>query len=354
MSRTPGRKPKPVALYHKLRAAMIGPCAVPRGARVLVACSGGPDSLALLAGLAELRRALGIELIVAHLDHGLRGRESAADARAVERRARLLDLPVVSERLEGRRALTRRGLRGEAGLRVLRREFLARAARENGAGFVALGHTADDQAETLLLRLARGSGVTGLAAMRPRRGRWLRPLLAVTREEIGQFLRSRGLRARVDRSNLDRRLARNRVRHDVLPPLRRINPAAVEALAAAAERLGHVARLLDRTARKLLQRATKSRHDTGVRLVREMLLGYHPLIREHVIRQAWADVGSSSRGLTRRHLAAVVTLLERGVGGRQVHLPSDRVAHLERGLLYLGAGAARPLDAAPPATKERP
>jgi tRNA(Ile)-lysidine synthase len=335
----PTRKPRPLALYRELRRALLGPCAVRPGATLVVACSGGPDSLALLAGLAELSRTLRLRLVVAHLDHGMRA-GSAADARAVERRAAGLGLPVAVERLRGRRELRARGLSGEAGLRVLRREFLRRVARAHGACAVALGHTADDQAETLLLRLARGSGIRGLGAMRARSGPWIRPLLGASRAEVREFLRDRGLRARRDPTNLDRRLSRNLVRHCVLPALRKVNPRAGEALAAAALRLGQLSSLLDRLGRRALAKASTSPAPGGLRLVRATLLRYHPSIRENVIRQAWEAVGPHSQGLTRRHLRAVETLLERGIGGAAVHLPLDRLARLERGLLFLGRPAA--------------
>jgi len=320
---------------------MLGPCAVPRGETILVACSGGPDSLALLLGLAELAPRLGIRLAVAHLDHGMRGKESAADARAVERRATAMGIPIVSTRVQARAEMRRRGLSGEAGLRRLRREFLSRAAAETGAGRIALGHTADDQAETLLLRLTRGSGVSGLAAMRPRTGRWIRPLLEVSRPDVLEFLRDRGARPRRDPSNRSLRFARNRLRHEVLPSLRRLNPSVTEALAAAAARLGQVADVLDWIGRKALRQAAAEPVPGGIRLVRATLLRYHPLVRENVLRQAWAAVGPRGRGVTRHHLQAVEALLVRGVGGTRVHLPADRVARLDRGLLFLGPAASR-------------
>jgi len=328
------KKPVPVALYQELRRAMLGPCAVPRGATVLVACSGGPDSLALLVGLAELARPLGFHLAVAHLDHGVRGADARADARAVARRARDMDLRAVLGTVDTA------GPRSEAGLRALRFAFLRHAAAEVGASFVALGHTADDQAETVLFRLARGTGLTGMAGMRARRGRWIRPLLGATREDVVAFLRSRKLRARVDRTNRDRRWARNRIRHETLAGLRRINPQAGTAIAAAAGRLGALGDLLDRLGKRALRRAAKGPAEGGVELVRSTLLRYHPLVRESALRQAWKAVGPRSRGLTRRHLRSIETLLQRGIGGSRVHLPADRVARLERGLLFIGTQAA--------------
>jgi hypothetical protein len=124
-----------------------------------------------------------------------------------------------------------------------------------------------------------------------------------------------------------------------MPELERLNPRVGQALAAAAERLGQISRLLDRLGDRALARASAGEVPGGIRLVRGTLLRYHPCIRENVIRQAWQAVGPRTRGLTRRHLLAVETVLERGVGGAAVHLPVDRLARLERGLLFLGRPA---------------
>jgi len=333
-------KPTPVALYRELRRAMRGECVVPRGGRVLVACSGGPDSLALLIGLSELARPLGFQLAVAHLDHGLRGAAGRADAGAVARRARALALPIVLGAIDAKKEMRRRKLSGEAGLRTLRLEFLRRAARESRADFIALGHTAEDQAETLLFRLARGTGLLGLAGMRPKRGRWLRPLLGATRTEVKEFLRARRVAARTDRTNRDLRLARNRIRHETLVSLRHLNPQAGVAIAACAARIGDLGHLLKRMGRRALHRAHAGRSGDGLLLVRTTLLRYHPVVRESALRQAWKTIAPGSGGLTRKHLASVETLLQAGIGGSRVHLPADRVARLDRGLLFLGAHAA--------------
>jgi tRNA(Ile)-lysidine synthase len=329
-----------VALYRELRRAMRGPCAVPRGSRILVACSGGPDSLALLLGLHELKRPLGFELAVAHLDHGLRGPAAQADARSVARRASALGLPFFLGTVNARKELGRRKLSGEAGLRTLRLEFLRLAADEAGADFIALGHTADDQAETVLFRLARGTGLRGLGGMRARRGAWLRPLLGATRAEVTEFLRARRVTARVDRTNADRRFARNRIRHETLVSLRHLNPQAGVAIASAAARMGAVADLLNRMGRRALRRAEESSSPSGLVLVRSTLLRYHPMVRENALRQAWERIAPGTSGLTRKHLTSVETLLQAGIGGSRVHLPADRVARLDRGLLFLGGHAA--------------
>src|SRR5262249_27645811 len=158
---------------------LAGPCAVaPRdkgGSTLLVAVSGGADSTALLLGLSRIACEFGLSLHAAHLHHGLRGRDADRDLEFVRTLCRRLGVPLTAARWECSARMARRGLSGQAGLRTLRREFLAAAARKAGARAIATAHTADDQLETLLLRLARGAGLRGLSGMRPKAGDWIKP-----------------------------------------------------------------------------------------------------------------------------------------------------------------------------------
>src|SRR5437899_10718946 len=220
-------------LARRLAAALAAPGGPRAGEHLLVAVSGGPDSTALLAALAQLAPGRGLGLTAAHVDHGLRGAEGAAEADAVAALATRLGVPFV------RRAVTvPAGPDLEARARRARYQALARVAQEVGARRIVTGHTQDDQVETVLLRLVRGAGRRGLGAMRPVRGRVWRPLLAATRADVRRFLAERGLGFAVDRTNADLRHARNRVRRLLVPLLRaEFNPRLGPALAALAERL---------------------------------------------------------------------------------------------------------------------
>ncbi|MBI5169374.1 MAG: tRNA lysidine(34) synthetase TilS, partial [Candidatus Eisenbacteria bacterium] len=174
-----------------------------------MAVSGGADSTALLVALASLAGELELTLAAAHLHHGLRGADADADLELARSHARLLGVPLVSARVDARAAMKREGLSGEAGLRTLRRRFLLAAADRAGCAWIATAHTADDQLETLLMRLARGSGLAGLGGMRARRGPWLKPLLAATRADVERDLVRAGLGWREDASNASREHLRN-------------------------------------------------------------------------------------------------------------------------------------------------
>lgn len=192
------------------------------GERVLVAVSGGPDSVALLHLLQRLSREWRLELGVAHFDHGLRGQESAADAAFVAQLAQELGLPFHLGRGDVRREAQERKISLQMAARELRWNFLQETRRAHGYYKLALGHTADDQVEQFFLRLLRGAGLEGLKGMRFATPEGVvRPLLAVGKEVLLAWLESQGLPYRVDTSNLNRRYLRNRVRLDLVPELAR-------------------------------------------------------------------------------------------------------------------------------------
>lgn len=332
-------KPRPIAFYRIARAALSGSCALPRGARVLVACSGGPDSLALLHVLHELSRPFRLSLVVAHLDHGVRGRAARADARFVEREAEKLGLPFVTDRID-REPGAGAGV-SEDTLRRERSSFLARAARQAKADAVALGHTADDQAETVLLRLVRGTGVLGLAAMRPRRGRLIRPLLLATRGDVLDFIRERRLVPRQDATNRDRAYRRNFVRLEILPRLAHLNPQIARSLTALAGRVAGLSDWLQQEAAQALEEAAAGSPRGQIRLVARKLLRYHPLVREAAFTQAFRHLAGPGAGLTRRHLDALGALVGTRREGASVDLPGALTARMSGGRVCFSATRVR-------------
>lgn len=210
------------------------------GDAVLVAVSGGADSVALLHCIAELAPSLKLQPTVVHLDHGIRGKAGQKDADFVSQQAGSLHIPHVIGKARVPVVAARRGISIEMAAREARYTFFARVAKETGATCVATAHTADDQAETVLLRIARGAGSTGLGGIRAEslhHGiRIVHPMLHVTRPEVIAFLTRRGIEWREDSSNSDDAFMRNRVRNEILPILeKRLNPGIREALCRAAE-----------------------------------------------------------------------------------------------------------------------
>lgn len=235
--------PVEVAFLHAIKG-LVGPDDL-----VVVGCSGGGDSVALLHLFHRLSPKRRPVLVVAHLDHGMR-RGSAADRAFVEKLSKKLDLPAVTDRRDVP-VLRRKGESPEQAARRIRHGFLQDVAHQAGASKVALGHTLDDQAETILMRLVRGSGPSGLLGMRSRGpGRLVRPLLGIERAEVRAWLRRRRIAFREDPSNRNVRYDRNFVRLKVLPLLRQLNPKAARHIVEGAARLREDVDYLDALARE--------------------------------------------------------------------------------------------------------
>jgi tRNA(Ile)-lysidine synthase len=325
------------------------------GERVVVAVSGGADSTALLLALDELRRAevVALDVTVAHLDHGLRGEAGAADARWVSELAAKLGLESETgcAAVEERAALSRDNL--EQAARRARYEFLAGAALKWKARSVLTGHTMDDQAETVLLRLMRGSGALGLSGIETVRSLdqksgvlLVRPLLRWARREMTEeYCVEVGMEARVDSMNLDERYARVRVRRKLLPLMMSFNGRVVEAISRSAELLRDETEALGVVALRLLDEASAGASELG-EIDFEQASDSSPL-RVDVLRDAprglrrralrvWIERG---RGDTRRlelvHLLAVEALLEGARGGRVAELPGGMRVYRKRGWLCL-------------------
>lgn len=302
------------------------------GQRVIVAVSGGADSVALLLALKDAATRLRIHIDAAHFDHRLRGADSDADAAFVADVADRLGVPFHP----GRAAAPLSGPAIEARARRERYAFLDGLAARLGAERIATAHTADDQAETVLMRLLRGSGADGLQAIRFRRGRIVRPLLECTRADVLAHLSAAQQAFREDASNADRRFLRNRVRHDVLPALARVNPRVHAALARTATVIQDEHRLLDRAARRALAADGMVDAD-GLSLDRLGRLAA-PL-RLRVVRRWLAGAGVG--GLTHERLEAVLAVARSGDRSAAGDLPGGWRVTRSDGRLVLCRAASR-------------
>lgn len=291
-----------------------------RGARAIVAgVSGGADSTAMALLLAPLCRKRGIRLVVGHLHHGIRGRPADLDQAFVRRLTAELGVEFRSAQVDVPALARRRRISLEMAARAARHEFLAGVARDCGADRVALAHTADDQAETVLLRLARGAGRGGLGGMAcaTRVGglHIVRPLLDVPRAEIVAVLRRRGHAWREDASNRDLRHLRNRVRRHVLPMLEReLNPRIRETLVRTAEVLRVEDDWLDRRARSALRACSDS---SGV-LSAASLRRRPAALRGRIVLAWLRAAGVPESSLNGDTVARVLRLAEHDEGSRRI------------------------------------
>ena len=325
------------------------------GASVVVAVSGGADSVALLLGLlaiapTDARR----RLIVAHAEHDLR--DAAVHDRAfVERLADELGLEVVCGRIAVRSAAGEgpRGEGVEARARRLRYAFLEGVARDRGARYVAVGHTAEDQAETILHRALRGTGLHGLAGMRPARElctgiALVRPLLGISRVAVREFLRATGRGWREDESNLDRDYARNFLRHEILARCATgPYPAAVDSLTRLAEHAAAASSAV-RSAAEFILDTHASRHADGRVILRlQGLATLDPQLVAELFVALWHREGWPQRDMTARHYAALAAVV-RGEPPSAIDLPGQ--VHARRtpeGFMMLKPAGADGRSAAP-------
>lgn len=314
----------------ELAFRLAASASIPARASVVVAVSGGSDSVALLHLLRRSARAREWRLNVSHLDHGMR-RGSRADRRFVEALTRDLGLPCLADRREVP-ALRRRGESPEEAARRVRREFLLACAEKVGASRIALGHTLDDQAETVLLRLVRGAGPAALAGMTPEGpGPFVRPLLGLEREALRGWLRRLGIPFREDPTNRKIEADRNRLRHRVLPRLREINPQAARHVAEAAARLRADASWLDGEAAGFLPERSPGGE---LWLDAKTLASLPPPLASRVARGALTRAGCDPRHVNARHVEALLALA-RGGGRARLDLPTGVEAVRRRNLLEL-------------------
>ncbi len=314
------RLPSLVAAVDRALSSLGDPAA---GGALVVGLSGGADSVALLDALATLAGPRDVQVIAAHLDHGLRP-DSAEDAAFCRSLCEQLGVTFRSEvaDVRGRARSERGGL--EQAARRERYCFLNRVRRETGAAAIAVAHTRDDQAETLLLRLLRGAGATGLGGMRPRAGRIVRPLLDVSREDVLAHLADRGLEWREDPTNADMVHLRNRVRHELLPYLEaRFNPALRRVLARTAGLLADEDAHLKEEAEALLAGIARTEGETVV-LDRAALAQAPPPVARVAVRQALRRVGGLAR-VGAVHVERILVLARsRSSSDRRLPLPSGR------------------------------
>jgi tRNA(Ile)-lysidine synthase len=304
-----------------------------QGETVVVACSGGADSTALLDILANLP-GFPLHLVVAHLNHSLRGEESDGDERSVWAAARRYGIQVEISRVDVAALGEEMRLSLEEAGREARYGFFREIALKHSASAIALGHHRDDQAETVLMRLVRGAGGSGLSGMRPRSGEIVRPLLQLSRDEIEAYLRKAGLIWREDGSNADTRFMRNRVRHELLPLLETFNPEIVQALNQSAEALAADEEILV----GLTSQAFKLTAESGCASVRfdlsKLFLEPAPL-RKRLYRTAVSSVKGDLKRISFIHLADIERLARSRKPNGELNLPGGvRVVRAYAGLIF--------------------
>ncbi len=303
--------------------------------RLLVAVSGGPDSVCLLHILVKLQEELKVKLHLAHLNHQLRGAESEADADYVADLALKLGIPATIERRDVPGYQARERLSPEEAAREVRYSFLAEVASSIGANRVAAGHTLDDHIETILMHLIRGTGTRGLRGLQPytewksKTGKLIiiRPLLEVSHEETEDYCRQHQFMPRLDASNLSLSPLRNRIRQQLLPLLKSYNPRATEALL----RTGRIASddidFLDEQIARLWDDIVQQQGKTIV-LDRERFDPLPSALKRYLLRASVEKLLGSAKDVEMRHIEEMMSLVTKPAGKR-LNLPQGLIFSIE-------------------------
>jgi tRNA(Ile)-lysidine synthase len=324
---------------------------IPRKEIVVVGVSGGADSVCLLHVLAKWRKELGIKLHIAHLNHQLRGVESEADAEYVSNLVDSLGIPITIDRQDVAAYRTERNCSIEEAARELRYAFLARIAREVGAHRIAVGHTRDDQVETILMHLLRGTGITGLCGLAPcspiaydsqgtslraealsiakgQRSNLLviRPLLDITREETASYCQEHQLEPRIDSSNLSPSFFRNRLRLHLLPLLRQYNPSIDQALLRLADIAKEDNAFIEQQASGVWDEVARQENNT-IYLDKKQIAGLPIALQRHLLRAAVTKLAGDVRDIEANHIEAARSLLNK---------PASKRISLPHGLICQG------------------
>lgn len=306
--------------------------------KVLVGVSGGADSLCLLFVLKRYAQEIPFDLTAVHVEHGIRGKESMDDAAFVQQicRAENIKCRCISCRVPD--IVQKEKMSLEEAARKVRYEVFEQVREELGADKIAVAHNKNDQAETMLFQMVRGSGLKGAAGIPPVRGHIIRPLLECTREEIESYLKDRKIIWRIDSTNYELDYTRNCLRHKILPELaENVNVKSVEHLAALGEELRQVQAYISVQVEKIADELACCRNGAA-EIEIEKLQKQTGLIQEYVIRESLKRAGCGLKNIGRGHIRDIRELAE-GQSGRSISLPGGWWARREFGRLLIGRQA---------------
>jgi tRNA(Ile)-lysidine synthase len=329
---------------QKVKRTMYNYDMVQRDDSVIVAVSGGPDSVCLLDLLNALKDELGIQLMVAHFDHGLRPDQDEEETRFVASLADALGLPFASEKANQDLGTGSGSLEERA--RNARYRFLEGVRKQVSAQKIALGHTLNDQAETVLMRLLRGSGTSGLAGIPPKRDNTIiRPLIDVTRTEIEAYLVQKALTYVTDTTNMERQHLRNRIRLDLLPHLEKYQPRIVNLLGRTARIMRSDEVFLESSAEAWADKVIERSEKGEILIPLDSFVELPDALRNRIIRQTLTIIGGGLRRISVRHMEGI-NALARGIRAQaRMHLPGGVMVKKVYDKLIFSRGEEREREA---------
>ena len=295
------------------------------GDAIVIACSGGPDSLALVNLFLDLRKTYELRISVGHVDHMFRGAESKADADFVRTFCKHNDLPFYLKTVDVPAFAKEKALSAEEAARIVRYDFLRDLAAKLGGALIATAHHRDDQAETILLHLFRGAGSQGIAGIRPKSCGIIRPFLSVTRQEIERYCKEKNLIPRIDATNSETEYLRNKIRLELMPVLKKTyNPVMPAALCRSAELIGDEHDFINASAKTLWKDIVS---ETAGKLVinRSQLQRLHIALQRELLRLAIMKAVGDLQGMGFLHIEQLISFVRAGKTGTILELPKQFV-----------------------------
>lgn len=314
-----------ISLLNRFKETIKRYKLINKGDKILIGVSGGADSVCLLYLLRALRKELNLSLHIAHLNHMLRGKDACEDADFVSKLAIKLNMPITLKEADVGRYKQKRSL--EEAAREIRLHFLFEAARKIKADKIALGHNRDDQAETILMRILRGSGLQGLSGISAKKQMdsfvIIRPLIEIERKDIEAFLKNRKVKPRIDKSNLEEVYFRNRIRRKLLPEIKKYNPNIKEILANTAESVAIDYDYILGNGLKIFEKLKIGKAKSRVKLVLKKFFKLHPSLQNMILRLVFLKLKGDTRRLTYRHIKEIRELIFNRPESAIVDLPSQ-------------------------------
>ncbi|GAB4411828.1 MAG: tRNA lysidine(34) synthetase TilS [Thermodesulfovibrionales bacterium] len=307
-------------LIEKIKTTIAKHSMLTGGEIVLIGLSGGPDSVCLLTALNMLKAELSLELHAIYIDHGLRPSETTSEIEFCRKLCKGLAVPFVTKSINVKTYAKEHGLNKQEAARELRYRVFGEIASEIGASKIALGHNADDQLETFFMRVLRGSGPKGLSGIPPVRGRIIRPLIEIEREDIEEYLDEERVSYIVDSSNLKEDYLRNRIRFSLIPEIKRINPDITETMTRTMEIFREEDRYFAAIVAKTLMKLISRKTDLRIELFLAPMEAMDRVILRRVLRKA-IDETHGLRGINFVHIEDIIDLIRKGKHGARLYLP---------------------------------
>lgn len=306
------------------------------GENVVVGISGGPDSVCLLSILSSLSPKLDIKLHAVHINHMLRGREADEDQEYVTGLCEKFNIPLTVKNIDIRALAKNKGISLEEAGREARYEEFWNILKGLGNGVIAVAHNKNDQAETILMHIVRGTGLSGLKGMELKRGSIIRPLLDIRREEIEDYCSSHLLKPRTDSSNLESIYTRNKVRLELIPSISKLfDRDIIESLCRMALIVGEDSDFIEDNAFKVYNNCIQKRESNFLALDADKIRTSHPSIAKRVLRIAINELRGDLKGIETVHLEGIQSIIQTGVTGKQITIPGGICVRLSYGSLNL-------------------